>query len=109
MQEKIPLIKDGVESEFLIKEDGSLYFKDRLSVPADSELKKGLLHEAHNSVFTMNPGGNKMYQDLKQNYRWKGMKRDVTDYESKSLTCQRVKAEHHVSSGLLNTRCHQAC
>ena len=44
-----------------------------------SELKKELLHEAHNSVFTMYPRGNKMYQDLKQNYWWKGMKRDVTD------------------------------
>ena len=45
----------------------------------DSELKKELLHEAHNLVFTMHPRGNKMYQDLKQNYWWKGMKRDVTD------------------------------
>ena len=53
LQEKIQLIKDGVESEFSVKDDGSLYFRDRLSVPVDSELKKELLHEAHNSVFTM--------------------------------------------------------
>ena len=46
LQEKIQLIKDGVESEFSIKEDGSLYFRDRLCVPVDSELKKELLHEA---------------------------------------------------------------
>ena len=82
------MIKDGVESEFLVKDDGSLYFRDRLCVPADSKLKKELLHEAHNSVFTMYLGGNKMYQDLKHNYWWKGMKRDVTDYVSKCLTCQ---------------------
>ena len=30
------------------------------------------------------------------------MKRDVTDYVSKCLTCQQVKAEHQVPSGLLN-------
>ena len=42
----------------------------------------------HNSMFTMHPGGNKMYQDLKHNYWWEGMKRDVTDYVSKCLTCQ---------------------
>ena len=101
-QEKIQLIKDGVESEFLVKEDGNLNFKDRLCVPVDSELKKELLHEAHNSVFTMHPGGNKMYQDLKYNYWWKGMKRDVTNYVSKCLTCQQVKSKHQVSSGLLN-------
>ena len=79
LQEKIQPIKDGVKSKFSIKEDGSLYFGDRLCVPVDSELKKELLHEAHNSVFTMHPRGNKMYQDLKQNYWWKGMKRYVTD------------------------------
>ena len=60
-QEKILLIKDGVESEFSMKEDGSLYFRDRLCVPANSELKKQLLHESHNSMFTMHPGGSKMY------------------------------------------------
>ena len=27
---------------------------------ADNELKKELLHEAHNFVFTMHPGGNKI-------------------------------------------------
>ena len=88
LQEKIPLIKDGVESEFSVKEDGSLYFIDRLYVPTDNELKKELLHEAHNSVFIMPSRGNKMYWDLKHNYWWKGMKRDVTDYVSKCLTCQ---------------------
>ena len=71
-----------------------MYFKDRLCVPADNELKKELLHEVHNSMFTMHPRGNKMYQDLKYNYWWKGMKRGVTDYVSKCLTCQQVKGEH---------------
>ena len=56
-------------------------------MPADNELKKELLHEAHNSVFTMHPGGNKMYRDLKQYYWWRGMKRDMTEYVSKCLTC----------------------
>ena len=63
-------------------------------MPADNEPKKELLHEAHNSVFTMHPRGNKMYQDLKQYYWWRGMKRDVTKYVSKCLTCKQVKAEH---------------
>ena len=30
------------------------------------------------------------------------MKRDVTEYVSKCLTCQRIKAEHQVPIGLLN-------
>ena len=61
LQENIQLIKDGVKSEFSVKEDENLYFRDRLCVPANSKLKKELLHEAQNSVFTMHPGGHKMY------------------------------------------------
>ena len=70
-------------------------------MPANNELKKKLLYEAHTTVFTMHSGGNKMYQDLKQCYWWKGMERDVTDYVSKCLTFQQVKAEHQVP-GLIN-------
>ena len=43
-----------------------------------------------------------MYQDLKQQYWWKGMKRDVTEYVFKCLMCQQVKTEHQVPTGLLN-------
>ena len=31
----------------------------------DNKLKKTLLYEAHNTVFTLHRGGNKVYQDLK--------------------------------------------
>ena len=68
-------------------------------MPDDKELKKNLLFEAQNTVFTMHPEGNKMYQDLKHHYWWKGMKRYVTEYVSKCLMCQQVKAEHQVSTG----------
>ena len=96
------MVRDGDETEFLVKETGSMYFQNRLCVPDDKKLKKKLLFKAHNTVFTMHPGGNKMYQDLKQFYWWKGMKRNVTEYVSKCLTCQQVKVEHQVPSDLLN-------
>ena len=96
------MVRDGDETKFSVKETRSLYFQNRLCVLDDKELKKKFLFEAHNTVFTMHPGGNKMYQDLKQFYWWKGMKRDVTEYASKCLTCQQVKAEHQVPTSLLN-------
>ena len=43
-----------------------------------------------------------MYHDLKQYYWWQGIKRDITKYVSKCLTCQQVKVEYQVPSGLLN-------
>ena len=65
MQKKVQMVRDGDKIGFSVKEEGGLYFQDRLCVPDDKELKKKLLFESHNTVFTMHPGGNKMYQDLK--------------------------------------------
>ena len=77
-------------------------YKSRLCVPNDMDLRKKILYESHNIVFTMHPGGNKMYQDMKQYYWWRGMKKDIFEYVSKYLTRQQVKAEHQVPSDLLN-------
>ena len=102
LHKKLQMVRDGDKTKLLEKEAGTLYFHNRLCVPDNKELKKNLLYEAHNTVLTMHPGGNKMYQDLKQFYWWKGMKRDVTGYVSKCFTCQQVKAEHQVPTDLLN-------
>ena len=42
-----------------------LWFKNRLVVPKDLELRKQILDEAHLSRYSIHPGSNKMYQDLK--------------------------------------------
>ena len=42
----VKLIGDGKETEFMVKEDGSLYYKDKVCVPNDCELKKAILEEA---------------------------------------------------------------
>ena len=65
LQKKVQLVRANDKIDFSIREDGSFYFQNGLCVPTDDELKKKLLHEAHNSVFTMHSGGNKMHQDLK--------------------------------------------
>ena len=97
----IKQIGDGKETEFVVKEDRSLYYKDKVCVPNDYELKKAILDEAHNGSFAIHPSSTKMYQDLKMSFWWFGMKRDVSEFVTKCLVCQRVKAEHQVPSGLL--------
>ena len=47
------------------------------------------------------PGSTKVYQDLKTSYWWSGIKRDVSEFVTKCMVCQKVKAEHQVPSGLL--------
>ncbi|KAE8701895.1 Rac-like GTP-binding protein ARAC3 [Hibiscus syriacus] len=95
------MIKNGEGTDYEIKSDENLYYQERLVIPDDDELKNDLLTEAHCSPLTMHPGGNKMYMDLKSRYWWPGMKKDITEFVSKCLTCQQVKAEHQVPSGLL--------
>ena len=57
------MVKDSDKTNLSVKVDGSLYFRNRLCVPPNNELKKKFLYEAHNTVYTMHLGGNKMYQD----------------------------------------------
>ena len=61
-------IREGKGTKFFVKEDGSLYYKDRVCVTNDSEFKKGILEEAHSGSFAMHPSSTKMYQDLKVLY-----------------------------------------
>lgn len=42
-----------------------------------------------------------MYKDLKLNFWWYGMKREVAQSVAKCLVCQQVKAEHQRPAGLL--------
>jgi hypothetical protein len=78
-----------------------LWYKGRICVPSIKELKDKILCEAHESAYSIHPGGNKMYHDLKVTYWWYEMKRDVAEYVALCDTCQRVKAEHQRPAGLL--------
>jgi hypothetical protein len=42
-----------------------------------------------------------MYQDLKEQFWWHGMKREITFYIARCDICQRIKAEHQKPAGLL--------
>ncbi|KAI3762710.1 hypothetical protein L1987_53151 [Smallanthus sonchifolius] len=71
----------------------------RMWIPKIGELRAKILDKAHKSRYSIHPGENKMYQDLKKEYWWPGMKNDVTEYVSKCLTCSPVKVEHQKPCG----------
>jgi len=79
---------------FQLDSEGVLWFKNRLVVPKNWELRKQILDEAHLSRYSIHPGSNKMYQDLRQHFWWTRMKREIARYVSECDTCQRVKASH---------------
>ncbi|GJT16645.1 putative reverse transcriptase domain-containing protein [Tanacetum coccineum] len=91
----------GLDQQMERKRDGSLYFMDRIWVPLVGGVRTVIMDEAHKSRYSVHPGADKMYYDLRDMYWWPGMKRDIATYVSKCLTCAKVKAEHQRPSGLL--------
>ncbi|GJT61311.1 putative reverse transcriptase domain-containing protein [Tanacetum coccineum] len=57
--------------------------------------------ESHKSKYSIHPGSDKMYHDIKELYWWSNMKAIIAEYVGKCLTCSRVKAECQKPSGLL--------
>ncbi|KAA3480573.1 DNA/RNA polymerases superfamily protein [Gossypium australe] len=80
LQAKRVQCESNVESDIQISPDGCLMFRDRVCVPRDDELIRKILHEAHSGCF---------------------MKKEIPEFVSRYLSCQQMKAEHQVPSGLL--------
>ncbi|GJZ37472.1 putative reverse transcriptase domain-containing protein [Tanacetum coccineum] len=91
----------GLETHFERRDDGEIYFFDRIWIPSVGGVRKLIMDEAHTSRYSIHPGADKMYHDLRDLYWWPGMKRDIAEYVSKCLTCSKIKAEHQKPSGLL--------
>ncbi|GJV48262.1 putative reverse transcriptase domain-containing protein [Tanacetum coccineum] len=81
--------------------DGTLCLYGRSWIPCYGDLRSVIMHESHKSKYSIHPGSEKMYQDVKKLFWWPNMKADIATYVSKCLTCARVKAEHQRPSGLL--------
>ncbi|GJX00103.1 putative reverse transcriptase domain-containing protein [Tanacetum coccineum] len=81
--------------------DGTLCLKNRSWIPCFGNLRTLIMHESHKSKYSIHPGSDKMYQDLKKLYWWPNMKAEIATYVSKCMTCAKVKAEYQKPSGLL--------
>jgi hypothetical protein len=81
--------------------EGILWFKERLVVPKKEALKKKILDEAHMSRSSIHPGSTKMYHDLRQQFWWTRMKREVARYVSECDTCRKVKTDYMKPEELL--------
>ncbi|GJS34972.1 putative reverse transcriptase domain-containing protein [Tanacetum coccineum] len=91
----------GLGQQMKKKENGGMYFLDRIWVPLFGDVRKMIMDEAHTTKYSTHSGADKMYHDLKDMYWWPGMKRDIATYVSKCLACSKVKAEHQRPLGLL--------
>ncbi|GJW49373.1 putative reverse transcriptase domain-containing protein [Tanacetum coccineum] len=74
--------------------DGMLCLRNRSWIPCFGNLRALIMHESYKSKYSIHPGSDKMYHDLKKVYWWPNMKAEIATYVSKCLTCAKVKVEH---------------
>ncbi|KAA3473305.1 Retrovirus-related Pol polyprotein from transposon 17.6 [Gossypium australe] len=89
LQAKRVQCESSVESDSRLNSEGCLMFQDRVCVSRNDELIQKILYEAHIGCVFVHPSSTKI------------MKKDTSEFVSRCLICQQVKAEHQVPSGLL--------
>jgi hypothetical protein len=78
LKELQQLIRDNKTSDLSEDSQGTLWLGKWICVPDLKHIKESILREAHDLAYSIHPYSTKMYKDLKTQYWWNGMKRDVT-------------------------------
>nr|GFA00049.1 putative reverse transcriptase domain-containing protein [Tanacetum cinerariifolium] len=91
----------GMDKSFEIHPDRTRCIKNQSWLPLFGDLRDLKMHESHKSKYSIHPGSDKMYHDLKKLYWWSNMKAILAEYVGKCLTCSRVKEKCQKPFGLL--------
>nr|GFB39481.1 putative reverse transcriptase domain-containing protein [Tanacetum cinerariifolium] len=78
----------GMNKAFKIHPDGTRCIKNQSWLPLFGNLKDLIMHESHKSKYSIHPGCDKMYQDLKNLYWWPNMKAIIAEYVRAALVAR---------------------
>nr|GFB44499.1 putative reverse transcriptase domain-containing protein [Tanacetum cinerariifolium] len=81
--------KDIAKKKLEPRVDGTLCLNGRSWLTCYSDLMTVIMHESHKSKYSIHPGSDKTYQDMKL-YWWLNMKADIATYVRKCLTCSKL-------------------
>jgi RNase H-like domain found in reverse transcriptase/Reverse transcriptase (RNA-dependent DNA polymerase)/Integrase zinc binding domain len=81
--------------------DGRIYYRNRLFVPPDDELKVQILCRYHSSGLAGHPGKHKTIELITRDFWWPRLTRDVQAYVRACELCTRTKASRSSPAGFL--------
>ncbi|GJX52947.1 putative reverse transcriptase domain-containing protein [Tanacetum coccineum] len=70
----------GMDKSFEIRPNGTRCIKNQSWLPLFGGLRDLIMHESHKSKYSIHPGSDKMYHDLKKLYWWPNMKAIIAEY-----------------------------
>jgi hypothetical protein len=95
------LQQDSNASDTFTWKNDSLWYKYRLYLCKNSQLKQKVLLELHTSPVGGHSGFLKTYHRVKKDFFWDGLKTDVQMFVAECLVCQQNKVETIKTLGLL--------
>nr|GEU54155.1 hypothetical protein [Tanacetum cinerariifolium] len=73
-------LQKGLDEMIEQRNDGTLYYLDRIWVPLKGDIRTLIMDKAYKSKYSIYLGVDKMYYDLRDRYWWPRMKKDIVEY-----------------------------
>ncbi|GJY04837.1 putative reverse transcriptase domain-containing protein, partial [Tanacetum coccineum] len=79
-KERVKPKRKGLDEMIELRNDEALYYLDQIWVPLKGDVRTLIMDEAYRLKYSIHPGADKMYYDLRDRYWWHGMKKDIAVY-----------------------------
>ena len=81
-------------------QDNLIYYKGKLYIPNNKDLRREIIKSCHDTVTTGHPGKHGTIELVSRSYWWPRLASDVEVYVQGCDACQRFKAAHHPNAVL---------
>ncbi|GKD74005.1 putative reverse transcriptase domain-containing protein, partial [Tanacetum coccineum] len=94
----------GLDQQMKKKENGGLYFMDRIWVPLIGDVRTLIMDEVHAMRYSTHPRADKMYHDLRDVYWWPAIREDYKMEKVARFYIDEIVARHEVPVSIISDR-----